>query len=519
MKNFIFATDHKRVGLLFLFTSMATFSVAGFVAILIRLEKSSIGPTITDSAHTYNVWLYFHGAAMVLAYVIPALTGFFASYFIPLMIGADDVAFPRLNALSFWLYFAAVVIALLTFVIPDPPDIMWTGYPPYSILTSGNTAFYVFTVLLIGASGVLGAVNFLLTVYFKRAEGMKFRQMNIFVWAILAAFVDQIMFVPVLSGAMLLLLLDKYFGTTFFDPSNGGDVLMFQNLFWFYSHPAVYVIFLPSIGIIFEIFATMSKNRIFQFNIAVYFGIWVTMIIAGEVWVHHLYVTGMPNWIRIGMMVTTLMISIPVGLLTVSLIGTLYKGSITYNTAMLYAVAAMYMLLIGGLTGIPLAMTAIDISISDTTFVHAHFHFVMALFATYAIFGGIYYYFPKMTGKMASEKLGKTGFWLNIVGSNLTFVPLFIIGAEGMPRRYYDYPMFPQFESMHQLATAGAILTAVSIAITFVSWIKPLFSSEKAEENPWFSKSLEWTNSASQASGVPVKIEEGWTPYDYGKKT
>jgi len=519
MKSWLFTTDHKRIGILFLFGSMATFTIAGATGMLIRLEKFSIGPTITDDPHTYNVWLYFHGAAMILGYVIPGLTGFFASYFIPLMIGADEVAFPKLNALSLWLYYGAIVMALLTFVIPDPPDIMWTGYPPYSLKTEGNTAFYAFTVLLIGVSAALGAVNFLVTVFFRRAEGMGLGQLNIFVWASVAAFIDQLFFVPVLASSMLLLLADRYLGTSFFDPSRGGDVLLYQNLFWFYSHPAVYVIFLPSVGLLFEIFATMSRNRVFQYKITVLV-IWMTMVMAGEVWVHHLFTAGMPNWIRAGMMVTTLMISVPVGLLTISLVGTLYRGSIIYNTAMLYAIASLFMLLIGGLTGIPLGIPSIDVHLSDTTFVHAHFHLVMALFATFAIFGGIYYWFPKMTGRFANEKTGKICFWITVIGALTTFMPLMKIGVDGMPRRYWDYPMFPELEIWHQISTVGSLLFAIGIVITVASWIRGALNGEKAPENPWHSKSLEWTHTASPPVRgnfpQPVKVSADWTPYNYG---
>lgn len=324
LSEWIFTTDHKRVGILYLIGSLAAFVVAGIMALLMRIELTTVGQTLSwANAQNYNVMLYFHGAAMILGFQIPALTGFFANYLIPLQIGARDVAFPRLNALSVWLFFMGIILALLTFVIPDAPDIMWTGYPPYSILTSANTAFYTFTVLILGFASIAAGVNFLTTIIKMRAPGMGWNQLNIFVWCTFAAFVIQLIFVPVLGVAVTMLSFDKYVGTNFFNPDNGGDVLIYQNLFWFYSHPAVYVIFLPFIGMIFEIISTFARNQIFNYRVCVYGGIWGVTIIAGEVWIHHNYTTGLVDWLRLGMMVTTLLISIPVGLMVISMLGTL----------------------------------------------------------------------------------------------------------------------------------------------------------------------------------------------------
>ncbi len=519
LKEWIFTTDHKRIGILYLIGSMAAFVVAGIMALLIRFEQTTLGMQIFNTGTDYNVALYFHGAAMILAFLIPGLTGFAANYFLPLMIGAPDVAFPRINALSVWLFWLAIVIALLTFVIPDKPDIMWTGYPPYAVTTEGNTAFYVFTVHLLGFSSILGAVNFLTTVIFMRAPGMGWNQLNIFVWTTVGAFIIQLIFIPVLAAAVTLLLFDKYLGTNFFNPDQGGDVLLYQNLFWFYSHPAVYVIFLPAMGIMFEVVATMAKNRVFNYKACVYGGIIGIVAISGEVWVHHLYIAGMPDWIRIGQMITTLMISVPVGLMVLSLWGTLYKGAITYNTAMKYVAANMYLVLIGGLTGIPLAMTSMTVHLSETAFVMAHFHFIMGLFATFTVFAAVYYWFPKMTGRLAEGPLATISFWLNFIGVNLTFWPLFLIGVEGMPRRYWNYEMYPQFEPYHYVATAGAILTALGVALMIINWIRSAIKGPIAEHNPWRSKSLEWTHTPNPPGPgnfpKPVTVSPDWSPYDY----
>ncbi len=521
MKSWLFTTDHKRIGILYLVGSMAAFAVAGLCAVILRLELWAPGQTFIN-ADLYNQLLYFHGAAMILAFLIPGLTGFLANYLVPIMIGAHDVAFPRINALSVWLFWFAIVLALLGFVIPNPPDIMWTGYAPYSSqYTDGNTAFYVFTVHMLGFSSILGAVNFLCTVIFMRAPGMGWNQLNFFVWTTVAAFVIQLIFIPVLASAVTLVLLDKYMGTSFFQAETGGDVLLYQNLFWFYSHPAVYVILLPAIGVIMEIVSTMSRNRIFNYKVAVYGGVWGVVLLGSDVWAHHLYTSGLADWLRIGMMVTTLLISVPVGLLVISLVGTMWKGSIKYSVAMYYAASEMFLILIGGLTGIPLAMTSLTLHLGETYFVMAHFHFIMGIMATFAVFAGVYHWFPKMTGKMPNHTLGVIGFWLNFIGVNIVFWPLFIIGVDGMPRRYFDYAMFPEFTGAQQIATVGAIVTILGILVMFINWIYSAIAGEKASDNPWGSSSLEWTHTETPPGPgnfpTPPTVSEDWTPYNYSE--
>ncbi|MBV6411937.1 MAG: cytochrome c oxidase subunit 1 [Rhodocyclaceae bacterium] len=520
LKEWIFTTDHKRVGVLYLIGSLAAFAVAGIMALLMRWELTTIGPTLTANPTTYNVWLYAHGAVMILGFQIPALTGFFANYCIPLMIGAKDVAFPRLNAFSVWLFYVGIILAVLTFFIPDSPDIMWTAYPPYSTITSGNTALYTFTVLILGFASILGGVNFLTTVAYMRAPGMTWNKLNIFVWCTLAAFVLQLIFVPVLGTAVTLISFDKYLGTSFFDPAKGGDVLIYQNLFWFYSHPAVYVIFLPFIGVVYEIVATFARNRVFNYKMVVYGGIFGIVGLSGVVWVHHLYVTGMADWIRIGQMVTTLLISVPVGFTVIGLVGTLYKGSISFETPMLYALGVLFLFLIGGLTGIPLAITSLTLHLSDTYYVVGHFHYVMAVAGTFSIFGGVYYWFPKITGRMYSEAIGKLGFWITFAGTNIVFWIMMDIGVKGMPRRYYDYAHFPQFENAHQWMTGGAALIGLGFALAVLNWIVGAIRGAKAPDNPWGSQSLEWSTQTPPPPGnwkdVPT-IREEWDPYAYAR--
>ncbi len=522
LKEWIFTIDHKRVGVLYLFGSLAAFLLAGTMAMLIRTELLSPTNTITSNPTTYNVWLYFHGAAMILGFIIPSLTGFFANYYVPLMIGAKDVAFPRVNALSVWLYWVGVILALLTFVIPDPPDVMWTGYPPYSVITTGNTALYTFTVLLMGFSSIAGGVNLIATIILMRAPGMTWNKLNIFVWCTLGAFVLQLIFIPFLGNAVTLISLDKYLGTHFTTPSSGGSPLIFENIFWFYSHPAVYVMLLPGVGLIYEIVATFSRNRVFNYKGVVYGGILGSVALSGEVWAHHLYVTGNPDWLTIIITFTTLLISVPVGLLVIGLLGTLYRGSIEYRTPMLFAVGFIFLFLVGGLTGIPNAMSAIYMQLHSTYWIPGHFHYVMALSMTSAIIGGIYYVFPKLTGKMYNETLGKIGFVLLFIGFNVTFFLTMYMGVVyGMPRRFYSYEQFPEVHGIQQVTTMGSYIILLGALVVAASWIHGLIAGKRAPENPWGSRSLEWTHTQSPPPPgnfprIP-ELSDDWGPYNYGK--
>ena len=523
LKEWVFSTDHKRIGILYLIGSFAAFGLAGIAALIIRLQQYSPGMDVAQG-QAYNNVLYFHAAAMILAFLIPGLTGFFGNYFLPIMIGAKDMAFPRLNAFSVWLYLMGVVLALISMAMPDAPDVLWTGYPPYSIRTTANTAFYVFTVHLMGFSSIVGAINIIVTVACMRAPGVGWNQLPMLVWTVLAALVINLIFIPVLGAAVTLLLTDKYMGTHFFDAAVGGDALLYQNLFWFYSHPAVYVIFLPAMGILFEVISTMGQNPVFNYKAAVYGGVCGVAALSGEVWVHHLYTSGLPDWIRIGMTITTLLISVPVGIMIISLWGTLHKAAIRYNIAMYYAVACLFFVLIGGLTGIPLAIVSMTVHLAKTAYVHAHFHYVMALFATFSIFSGVYFWFPKMTNRFADNTAAKVGFWLSFIGANVTFAPLFIVGVAGMPRRYWDYDQFPAwFADYHHVATYGAFIMGLGMLIALVNFVYSAFAGEKCTSpNPWNSNSLEWTQTVSPPGPGnflhDVSVPAGWSPYQYTAK-
>lgn len=519
IKEWVLTLDHKIIGIWYLIASLAAFLVAGVASVLMRLELGSLGPTLTQDPGVYNLWLTMHGAIMILGFQIPALLGFFANWAVPIMIGAKDMAFPRVNALSVWILWSGVLLALANLVIPDHFNGMWTGYPPYAVTEfAGNTALYSLIVIVLGMSSVLGAINLACTVGFMRAKGIGWYQLNVLVWSVFTANIIQLIFVPVLAASVLLLTLDKYLGFNFYDPTNGGDVLLYQNLFWFYSHPAVYVILLPFMGVCFEIIATFTRNRIFNYKVLVW-AILAFIPFSADVWVHHAFVAGMPNWIRVLQSFTTLLISLPFGLMMLSMVGTLYKGSIEYKTPMVWVVGVLFMILIGGLTGIPNALTSLDYGLSDGYAIMSHFHYVMAISGAMSIFAGVYYYFPKLTGRMYNETMGKLSAILFFIGMNIVMGPLYLIGLDGMPRRYYDYQMFPQFEGVHSLSTLGAWVTSASVLIMLISWIHGMIAGQKATANPWNSQSLEFTHTdVIPGPGnfpSPPEMPEGWSPYNY----
>jgi cytochrome c oxidase subunit 1 len=521
-REWLFTVDHKVIGVWYLIGSLASFAVAGLAATLMRIELGSVGPDITSDGNIYNLWLTMHGAVMILGFQIPALLGFVANYAVPIMVGAKDMAFPRVNAFSVWLLWSGILIALANLVIPDHYNGMWTGYPPYSVSESaGNTSLYTMVVVVLGMSSVFGAVNLSCTVAFMRCKGMGWFQMPLTVWTVFTANIIQLIFVPVLAASVILLSLDKYLGFGFYNPETGGDVLLYQNLFWFYSHPAVYVILLPFMGIMFEIFSVSAKNMVFSYKSAVY-AILAFIPAGGDVWVHHAFVAGLPNWLRLFMSFTTLLISLPFGLLMLSLVGTLYKGAIRYSGPMMWALGAWMILIFGALTGIPNALSAIDYGISDSYVIMSHFHYVMAVSGSMATFAGIFYWFPKLTGRICNETMTKISAIGFFIGMNTVMGPLYFAGIAGMPRRYMDYQQFADnavIVGAQHWSTIGLYITFLSVILMLVTWIHGMLKGEKSSQNPWGSQSLEWTSTALVAGQgnfpTPVEVAEDWHPYNY----
>ncbi len=515
LKAWLFTTDHKKIAVMYLVTACVFLVVGLLLATVMRIDQLLPEDGKLLNAKLYNVAFTIHGAVMILFWMIPVLLGFFANYIIPLMIGSRDVAFPRLNALSYWFYASACVIALLALLTPGRLDFGWTGYPPYSIITDANTALYVFAIHFLGFSSIAGAVNFITTIITMRAPGMTWGRLNLAVWGLFGAFIVQLIGVPILAIAVTLLLIDKYLGTGFYDSSTGGSPLLYQHLFWFYAHPAVYVIALPVFGIVSEIISTFSRKRIFGYTSMVV-SLMIIVVLGFGVWIHHLYVAGIANWTRVIFMWATILIGVPTGIKIFNWIATLYKGSIEFRTPMLHALGFISLFVIGGLTGVANGLLAFDIHVHDTHWVVAHFHYVLALSMTMLTLGGIYYWFPKITGRMYNEKLGKIAFFLMLSGALVAFMPHFYLGLQGVPRRYWIIPA--EYTVYMKVAAIASFPAIAGFLLALYNFVYSAFKGERAPANPWSSRSLEW----SIPSPPPVynfekipEITEG--PYEYGK--
>ena len=526
LKEWLFTTDHKKIGMLYFVTSLLFFVVAGLFGLLIRFEQTIPGiqlPALFGQEGTdlYNYLLTGHGAVMLLWWAVAIWTGAFANFLIPLMIGAKDVAFPRLNAFSYWAFFGASVLVLLTLIPGNWIKMLWTAYPPYSLNeNAGPTSLVVLIVNLYGISATAGSVNMITTIMSMRAKGMGWTKLNLFVHATMAASLIQLFGVPALLASVNLLILDKYFGMNYFNPALGGDPLVYQHIFWFYSHPAVYVMILPAFGVYSEVISTFSRKPIFGY-VSMALAIYAIALIGFETWVHHMFVSGVPDWLRVLFSYTTVLVGVPTGIKIFNWVATLHKGAIQYTTPMLLTLGGILMFLIGGLTGIPNALVSTDLGLSDSLFVVGHFHYVLGMALTFAAFSGIYYWYPKVVGRMYSEGLGKLGFWLMLIGANIMFFFQMVMGLSGMPRRYPDYPPIPEWVSMMQIQTIGALILALGILVHLINWIKSL-KGPKAEENPWKSPSLEWSMTDTPVAPhnfkkYPIDLPEDWHPYAYYK--
>ena len=518
-KEWILTTDHKKIAILYGVTSLLFFSVAGLMGLVIRAELSAPGIQYLNPDQ-YNYLLTGHGAVMLLWWAI-AFWGAFSNFLIPIMIGAKDVAFPRLNQLSYWFFFAASVMVLITLIPSQNIKMMWTGYPPFSLHTNaGPTALYTLIIILVAGSTLGTGVNFITTVLRMRAKGVNFGNMNLVVHGLVSSIVVQLVGVPAFVGAVIMLFLDKYIGTGFFSATAGGDPVMYQHLFWFYSHPAVYVMILPAFGVFSEVLSTMSQKPIFGRTSMIY-AIWAIALLGFMVWAHHMFTAGMPEWLRIFMSFTTVLIGVPTGIKIFNWVGTLHKGAIKLNSAMLFTLGGIFMFLIGGLTGIPLALPAFDINVHDSAFVVGHFHYVLGMAMTLGAFSGVYYWYPKITGHMYSEFWGKLSFWMMLIGANVLYYAMMMVGIEGQPRRYVDYPDIEYWVLLNEISSWGAYLLAAGVVCTFISWIRG-FSGPLAGPNPWNSPSLEWTIPSPPPPHnfvkFPVEVADDWTPYNYTKK-
>ncbi|BFM39692.1 cytochrome c oxidase subunit I [Synechocystis sp. LKSZ1] len=509
---FTFCTDHKVIGIQYLVTSFLFFFIGGSFAEAMRTELATPDPDFV-SPELYNQLMTLHGTIMIFLWIVPAGAAF-ANYLIPLMIGAEDMAFPRLNAVAFWLTPPGGVLLIASFFV-GAPQAGWTSYPPLSLISGKwGEEIWILSVLLVGTSSILGAINFVTTILKMRIKDMDLHSMPLFCWAMLATSSLILLSTPVLAAALILLSFDLIAGTSFFNPTGGGDPVVYQHLFWFYSHPAVYIMILPFFGVISEVIPVHARKPIFGYRAIAYSSLAISFL-GLIVWAHHMFTSGTPGWLRMFFMATTMLIAVPTGIKIFSWCGTLWGGKINLNSAMLFAIGFLASFLMGGLTGIMVASVPFDIHVHDTYFVVGHFHYVLFGGSALALFSGVYHWFPKMTGKMVNENLGRLHFALMFIGLNLTFLPMHQLGLQGMNRRIALYD--PQFQGLNQLSTLGAYLLAVSTFPFVINVIWSLWKGEAAARNPWRALTLEW-----QTASPPIieNFEEEpvlWSgPYDFG---
>jgi cytochrome c oxidase subunit I len=506
-------TDHKVIGVQYVVTTIFFFLAGGLMAMIFRAELAKPGMQFLDNQE-YNGLISVHASLMIFLFVIPAFAGL-ANFVIPLMIGAPDMAFPRLNALSFWLLPIAGIIMLSSIAVPGGAfGAGWTGYAPLSVVGTNGNVWFNMGVQWAGASSIMTALNFLVTIITMRAPGMTFWRMPLLVWANFTTSLLVVLATPFIAGSQFFVMFDRLMHTNFFNFNEGGYVLGYQHIFWFYSHPAVYIMMLPGFGIASEVISVFSRKPIFGYRLMA-LSLCAILVLGFSVWAHHMFVSGMAPWLRVPMMVTTLLIAIPTGIKVFSWLATTWEGRIHLTTPMLWALGFVSMFVIGGLSGIMLGAVPADIHVSDTYFVVAHIHYVLLGGSLFTIFAGIYYWFPKMTGRMYNESLGKLHFWLTFIGFNLTFFPMHIIGVQGMPRRVSDYD--PQFGTWNMIISISSFFLGVSFVIflynAIVSWIR----GPVAEANPWHAMTLEWQVSSPPPvfnfDEIP-QIVGG--PYEYG---
>jgi cytochrome c oxidase subunit 1 len=497
--------DHKKIGLMYMLSTFIFFLLAGVSAMLVRLQLALPEGLSGDpsqplfSGAVYNQLFTTHASVMIFLFIIPFGIGGLGNYLVPLMIGARDMAFPKINALSFWLIPPAGLMILSGFVVPDPSgtyvtgaaDAGWTSYPPLSTRGPFGQSLWLIGVFILGMSSILGSINFLVTILNMRAPGMTMHRLPLFVWAILTTSFIQLMATPALAAVLLMLLADRHFGTHFFDPANGGDVVGFQHGFWFYSHPAVYIMILPFFGVISEILQVFSRKPIFGYK-AVAYSTAAIGIMGFLVWAHHMFTVGMPVISQAFFMLMTMLIAIPTGIKIFNWAATMWGGHLQFKTPLLFALGFLTMFVIGGISGVYSAVVPVDYQLHDTYFVVGHIHYVLFGGSALAVFGASYYWFPKISGRLYSENLGKWHFWLTLIGFNLTFFPMHILGVQGMQRRISTYPVETGFLTWNVIETVGAFILGLSTLIFVwnlaVSWAR----GPRAGNDPWLANTLEW---------------------------
>ena len=486
-KNWFFTKDHKKIGLLYFYSIAFFFFCGGISALAVRLELFSAGNLFPPDV--YNRFMTYHGAIMVFLVIVPGIPAILGNFVLPLQIGARDVAFPLVNLASWYCYMAGALLAVSTLFMGGA-DTGWTFYTPYSINYSSANITMAFAVFVAGFSSILTGLNFVATVNRLRAPGMTMNRIPLFIWGLYSTAILQILATPVLAITVSLLAMENIFGIGIFDPQLGGDPVLFQHFFWFYSHPAVYIMILPAMGVISELITAFSRKTIFGYTAIAYSSLAIALV-SFIVWGHHMFTSSQSETAAIIFSLLTMLVGVPTAIKLFNWLATLYKGSIQMQSPMLYALGFMFIFTIGGVTGIILATIATDIHFHDTYFVVAHFHYVMVGGTLMAIMGGAYYWFPKIVGRMFNEFQAQMSFVFIFVGFNVTFFPQFILGSMGMPRRYADY--LPAFESLNKISTVGSWMIGIGFLIGLYSFIQGARKGAKASANPWKAKTLEWT--------------------------
>jgi len=512
-KNWAYTLDHKRIGVMYLIAVSLALLVGGIFAMLIRIELFAPGKTIM-TAETYNKVFTLHGIIMVFLFIIPSIPAALGNFFLPIMIGAKDVAFPRLNIASYYLWITGAIFTLAAILI-NGIDTGWTFYTPYSVQTHTSVIWMGLGIFVLGFSSIFTGLNFLVTMHKLRMPGLGWFDMPLFLWAIYGTALIQVLATPVIGITLLLLIAERVMHIGIFDPALGGDPVLFQHFFWFYSHPAVYIMILPGMGIISEVITTFARRHVFGYRFIAFSSIAIA-VLGFLVWGHHMFVSGQSEVATMVFSFLTFFVAIPSAIKVFNWTTTMYKGQIALDTPMLYALSFLFLFSIGGLTGIFLGALSVDVHLTDTYFVVAHFHYVMMGGTVMAFLAGLHYWWPKMTGRMYNEKLGRIGAVMVFVGFNVTFLTQFVLGSQGMPRRYYDY--LPKYEKLHQMSSFGAWLLGSAFLLMTIYFVQSLRSGAKAPDNPWGSLGFEWrTPSPPPVENYDTPPDISIGPYDYGK--
>lgn len=494
--SWIMTIDHKRIGILYLYSAFIFFLVGGLEALLIRIQLAQPDNTFLG-ADTYNQIFTMHGTTMIFLVVMPMSVGF-GNYFVPLMIGARDMAFPKLNALSYWTYLFGGVFMYSSFLFGGAPNDGWFSYAPLTEKMFSPTQgidFWVMGILMLGLATTIGSINFIVTVIQLRAPGMSLMDMPLFVWTTFVTSFLAVFSLPSLTTAVLLLIFDRQLGSHFYNVAQGGVALLWQHLFWFFGHPEVYILILPAMGIVSMVIPVFSSKPLFGYAAVVFSAIAIGFL-GFTVWVHHMFATGMPTVSLLFFSADSFLIGVPTGIKIFAWLGTMWKGKLRFTAPMLFAIGFPALFLIGGLDGIHLAVVPVDWQVTDSYYVVAHIHYVLFGGAIFALFSGIFYWFPKLHGRRLSESLGKWQFWLMFTGMNMVFMPMHILGIEGMPRRIYTYGPGRGWEIWNFVETIGALIVALSILIFMINYIITLRKEPTNEQDPWDGFTLEWTTSS-----------------------